>query len=314
MELLRHTEAVLALPSIAVIERYPFALMAGASAAVGRGDTARGDTARAEHLCARALEATSEPNDELEGRAALVRFQAALVTGDRHGLIEHLERALHHFRRLGSPYRLVHVLNVLAAIRTHGGDSAAATDAAREALVFARQTGNPGLTSGSLAGLAFVLADSEPERSRELIAESLELNHHLAATVVDELALVLTIVASAMLGERNQVMRLSARAFDCGLTGITPLSSCLECAAEALAAGEPAVAAVVHGYLDAWAPHLTERQPHLTFRQRATAVIDAQLDVKHVIELHAQGAAMTLNQATAHALEAIERVMPDATH
>ena len=259
------------------------------------------------------VEATSEPNDELEGRAALVRFQAALVTGDRHGLIEHLERALHHFRRLGSPYRLVYVLNVVSAIRIHGGDRAAGTDAAREALVFARQTGNPGLTSGSLAGLAYVLADSEPDRSRELIAESLELNHHLAATVVDELALVLTIVASAMLGERNQVMRLSARAFDCGLTGITPLSSCLESAAEALAAEEPAGAAVLHGYLDAHVPHLARGEPHPGF-QRATAAIDAQLDAGHVIELHAQGAAMTLDQATAHALEAIERVLPDAIH
>jgi hypothetical protein len=47
-----------------------------------------------------------------------------------------------------------------------------------------------------------------------LVAESSELNNELDGQVVDELALVLTVTALVMLGERAQVRRLSARGFD----------------------------------------------------------------------------------------------------
>jgi hypothetical protein len=242
----------------------------------------------------------------------VVRFNLALRTGDPTGTIEHLEHAVRHFRRCASPHLLVRTLGVVAAIRADGRHVAAA-DAASEALTVARQTGNPGLTSSALAGLAYALANSEPERSRALIAESLELNNQLAATVVDELALVLTIMTCAMLGERDQVLRLSACAFDGALTGITALAPCLEAAAEALAGEAPDAAAVLHGYVDAFASFLTQRRPHATFRQRATASIDAQLDPERVIELRAYGAAMTQDEASRYALDAITRILKDET-
>ncbi len=305
---LHNAEAVLALPSVHTIERYPFALMAGAlTAMVG------GNNARAEQLCTQALAAASEPNDELEGQGAFVRFNLALRTGDPRGTIEYLEQAVRHFRGCTSPHLLVRTLGVFAAIRAGGRNVAAATDAAREALTVARRTGNPGLTSSALAGLAYVLANSEPERSRALIAETLELNNQLPATVVDELALVLTIMTCAMLGERDQVLRLSARAFDGALTGITALPPCLEAAAEALAGEAPDAAAVLHGYVDAFASYVTQRQPHATFRQRATAAIDARLDAVHVIELRAHGAAMTQDEASTYALDVITRILKDQT-
>ena len=214
-----------------------------------------------------------------------------------------------HFRRLTDPHQVVRQLCVLAAIRSSERNPDTVIGYAREALTLARQTGNPGLTSGALAVLAYVLADSEPERSRALIAESLELSNQLGVVVIDELALVLTITASAMLGERDQVLELSARGFDGGITGIIGLAPSLESSAEAMASESPAASAVIHGYLDAWSPHVSEREPHSRFRQRATAAIDAQLDAPRVIDLHAQGAAMTSDQITAFALAAITRVL-----
>jgi predicted ATPase len=307
--LLRNAEAVLELPSIHTIPRYPFALMAGALAALFHGNYDR-----AEQLCAQALAAVDRPDDELEGRTAFVRSNIARLSGDPSRAIEYQERALRYFRRFAGPYHLVRVLNVLAAMRTGVGYSAKAADEAREALNLARQIGNPGLTSGALVGLAYVLANVEPQRSRALIAESLERNDRLGGIAVDEFALVLTIGASAMLGERDQVLRLAARALDRGLSAVIRLVPCLESTANALAAEAPAAAAVLHGSVDALAPHHLQSEPHRTFRERATAVIHAQLDADRVVELHAQGGAMTQTEVAAYAIDAIARVLRDESH
>ena len=261
--LLRDAEAVLELPGIHTIPRYPFALMAGALAALFQGRFSR-----AEELCADALRAAQHPTDELEGRLAVVRANIARFARESSMTIEHQERAVRHFRRSADPYQLVRVLNVLAALRTNDGDFAKATDEASEALSLARQIGNPGLTSGALAGLAFVLANVEPERSRALIVESLELNNRLGG--VDEFALVLTMGASAMLGERDQVLRLAARALDRGLSAVTRLVPCLEHTANALSAEAPAAAAVLHGNVDALIPHHIQNELNRTLRERAT--------------------------------------------
>lgn len=184
--LLRDAEAVLALPSIHTIPRYPFALMEGALAALFQGSYRRD-----EELCAETLRAAQHPSDEVESRTAFVRANIARFSGEPSRAIEHQERALRHVRRSADPYQLVRVLNVLAAQRRNDGDFAKAVDEASEALNLARQIGNPGLTSGALAGLAYVLANFEPERSRALIVDSLEINNRLGG--VDEFALVLTL-------------------------------------------------------------------------------------------------------------------------
>ncbi|MEO5838483.1 MAG: BTAD domain-containing putative transcriptional regulator [Acidimicrobiales bacterium] len=307
--LLREAEAVLELPSIRTIERYPFALMAGALAAVSHGIWER-----AEQLCGKVLAATREPNDELAGWTATAQMNIARAAGDQRLAIEHQERALYHFRRVADPHHLVRVLMVLAVQRAGTGDSGIGADEAREALSIARQTGNPGLTSCALGGLAYVLADSEAERTRALIAKSLELNETLGGIVVDELALVFTIVASGILGERDQALRLSARALDRGLTAISRHCACLEVTAEALASEAPAAAAVLHGHLDTLDRHVGHgrgNRVHVTLRQRTTAVIDAQLDAALVSGLRTQGASMSEGEAAAYALDAIARVLKE---
>ena len=73
--LLRDAEAVLELPGIETIERYPFVLAAAGGAAVFHGMFDR-----AEQLCQEALDAAGEPNDELAG-FAFMRTRHALSTG-----------------------------------------------------------------------------------------------------------------------------------------------------------------------------------------------------------------------------------------
>ena len=212
--LLRDAEAVLDLPGIETSERYPFVL-----AAAGGAAALHGMFERAEQLCQEALDAGGESSDELAGFAFFVRAIALHGLGDLSRAVQDLERSVSAHRRFGDPFMLAFSLGVLASFRSSSGDSAAvAADEAREALVLARQTGNPGLISNALAMLALVIIGTEPEQSRTLITESLELNDALGDIVVDENALVVAFLVSALLGEREQALRLTARGLDRGFS------------------------------------------------------------------------------------------------
>ena len=96
-------------------------------------------------------------------------------------------------------------------------------------------------------------------------------------------------------------------ALDHGLSLLVARCACLEATAEAVAPDAAHVAAVLHGAIDALVPGLAEADPQATLRERATAAIHAQLDAARVNELRGQGAAMTEDQATEYALDAIAR-------
>jgi predicted ATPase/class 3 adenylate cyclase len=304
--LLSDAEAVLDLPSIDTIARYPLALAAAGNAAYFHG---RLD--RAEQLCQEALDAASVPSDELAAFTFVLRGRVAYSHGDANRAVEYLERAVSSSRRVGDLPMLVSCLDGLAAWRTNSGDAAGAADAGREALALARQTGNPGLTSQALGALARALVRPDPEQSRTLIAESLELNDALGDIVVDENALVMVVMASAELGERDHVLRLSARALHHRLSLLVAVCACLEATAEAVAHNEPDTAAVLHGAIDSLVPGLAQADPQSTLRERATAAIHPGLDAARMSELRAQGAAMTEDQATEYALDAIARKLSD---
>ena len=168
---------------------------------------------RAEQLCRQALDAASVPSDELAAFIFRVRSRVAYSLGDVSRAVEYLEQRgeLTSAASAICPCSSIS-LDGLAAWRANIGDPAGAADAGREALALARQTGNPGLTSQALGALARALVRPDPEQSRTLIAESLELNDALGGIVVDENALSMVVMASAQLGERDAVLRLSARA------------------------------------------------------------------------------------------------------
>ena len=77
--------------------------------------------------------------------------------------------------------------------------------------------------SVALAVLALILVGTEPEQSRTLIAESIEINDALGDIVVDENTLVVAFMVSALLGERDQALRLTARGLDRGISMLVDL-------------------------------------------------------------------------------------------
>jgi predicted ATPase/class 3 adenylate cyclase len=307
--LLPGAEAVLELPGIHAIESHPSVLAAAAGAAMFHG---RFD--RAEDLCQEALDAVSESSDELAGFAFLVRANAAYGLGDVDRAVAYMEQSVSFHRRSGDRFMLGFSLGGLASFRSMRRDSAGMAAAeAREAVSLARAIGGPGLELGSLACLAIVLVNTDPEQSRTLIAQSVALQDALGAVVLNENALVMAFIVSALLGEREQALRLAARGLDRGLSMLTTYCLSLETTAEALASDEPHVAAVLHGAVDKFVPGLPQIEPDTTLRERATAVISTQLDAARVSELRGQGAAMTEDDATAYALDAIARAQRRAS-
>ena len=114
-------------------------------------------------------------------------------------------------------------------------------------------------------------------------------------------------LVSALLGERDQALRLTARGLDRGFSMLVIYCACLEATAQTLAPEQPDVAATLHGTIDQLIPSLARAEPYRALRKRATEAINTQLDAARISELRARGAAMTEDQATAYALEAIAR-------
>jgi predicted ATPase len=306
--LLPDADAVLELPGIETIERYPFVLANAGAAAVFHG---RFD--RAVQLCQEALDAAREPSDELAGLAFFVRANALYGLGDLSGAVQSAEHSVNSYRRVGDPFLLGFSLGTLASFRSGSRDffAGVAADEAREALALARHTGYPGGISGALAVLAIVLVGTDPEQSRRLIAESLELTDALGVIVLDEPTLVVTFLVSALLGERDQALRLTAHGLDRGFPMLVLYCACLETTAQTLAPEQPHVAATLHGTIDTLMPSLAHTEPYRALRKRATEAINTQLDAARVGELRARGSAMTEDQATAYAVDAIARALGD---
>ena len=111
--LLRDAEAILELPGIETIERYPFVLMVAGAAAVFHGMFER-----AEQLLQEALDAAGEPNDELASLAFIGRAIIRGGLGDVTGAVRYMERSVSAHRRLGDPSMLGFSLGLLASFRS----------------------------------------------------------------------------------------------------------------------------------------------------------------------------------------------------
>ncbi len=298
---LRDAEAVLELPGIETIELYPFVLAAAAGSALFHGLFDRAD-----QLCQEALDASDGASDELAGVALLTRANARYGLGDMTGAMQGAEGAVNACRRFGDPYLLAFSLSFLANMRPRGSTDLGVDDA-REALALAREIGAPGVISGGLATLAIVLLGTDPEQSRTLIAESIALHDALGPVVVNENALVMQILVSAVLGNREQTLRLAARGLDRGFSMLVTSCACLEATAETLSHEQPDVAVTLQGTVDALVPSLAHAEPYRALRKRASVEINTHIDTARINELRAQGAALTEDKAMAYALDAIAR-------
>ncbi len=302
--MLRDAEEILEMPSITSIERYPFAVAAAAAAALFPGALDR-----AEQLCQRSLDAAGDPSDDLLAVILIIQGNIAYGKGDDSRAIDLLAQAANCYRRVGDTFMVSFCLCAVSIWRSFTGDVVVAASEGREALALARSIGNPGSISQALGGLALILVGTEPDQSRAYIAESLALNDALGATVVDENALSMVLLASALLGDRDDALTQCARALRHGLSLVVALCACLEALADTLADEAPDVAVVLHGAIDALLPGFVEAELNMMLRDRASAAIHGQLDAARVADLRAQGAAMTEDQATAYALDAIGRAI-----
>ncbi len=140
---------------------------------------------------------------------------------------------------------------------------------------------------------------TEPEQSRIHIAESLALNDAFGDVVVDENALSMVLMASAVLGDRDDALTQCARALRHGLSLLVAVCACLEVTADMLADGAPDVAVVLHGAIDALLPGFEQGELNATLRHRAKAAIDIPNSMPQASPTCvARGAAMTEDQAT----------------
>ena len=239
----------------------------------------------------------------------MTRGNAAYGKGDVSRAVELISQGASCHRRNGDTFMLAFCLCAVSIFRTFAGDGAVAAAEGREALELARSTGNPGSISQALGALAIGLAPTEPEQSRSYIAESLALNDALGTAVVDENALSMVLMASAVLGDRDDALTQCARALRHGLSLVVAMCACLEATADTLADEAPEVAVVLHGAIDALLPGFVQGELNATLRHRANATIITQLDAASVAELRRRGAAMTEDEATAYALDAIGRAI-----
>ena len=200
--MLRDAESILALPSIQSIERYPSALAAAACRACS---TAR--SSAAEQLCQQALDAAGEPSDELLALILLTRGNIAY--GTRRPAPR--DRVTWNRRRTptGGPATRSCWPSACVPSRSGGASRATSRSPRGRGTRPSRSRARPAIRAPSaqaLGALAMGLAPTEPEQSRSFIAESLALNDALGGAVVDENALSMVLMASAVLGERDAAL------------------------------------------------------------------------------------------------------------
>ena len=250
-----------------------------------------------------------EPTDELLGLVLMTRGNAAYGKGDVSRAVELISQAASCHRRDGDTFMLAFCLCAVSIFRTFTGD---ATSRRRRDGRPSSWRARPAIQDRSVRRSVRSqsgLAPTEPEQSRSYIAESLALNDALGTAVVDENALSMVLMASAVLDDRDAALTQCARALRHGLSLVVAMCACLEATADTLADEVPEVAVVLHGAIDALLPGFVQGELNATLRHRANATIITQLDATSVAELRRRGAAMTEDEATAYALDAIGRAI-----
>ena len=119
---------------------------------------------------------------------------------------------------------------------------------------------------------------------------------------------VVTAVVGAFVHEAEITCRAAAVVLDRGVTtNPLVLAPMLEAVASCLADRAPEHAAVVQGAVDALVPGMRDWGMYGAIREQATAEINSSVTPEMIDRLHAQGAAMTLDDTRSFVAELIER-------
>jgi predicted ATPase len=321
-------EPALALSGAAEHTGYPIGLAIAALRAAWRGDLRA-----AEQWCDEAVAAErrlgTHPDGSVDARVHSARSSVAMAVGDWLGAALYSERAAGIYRQAGRVADTARSLSGAAGCHALAGDPDAAVPLATEALALARQVAVPLLIVMCLGALANALADRDPQRARMLLRESLDIS----ATVHHESTVQLTqaVLVAAHLGESRLTLELAARDVPrLHWNGDGPqLGGILNIVAWAIAETEPDAAAVLQGAARRLAlTAVAEREPSSDkpasqtgstagsavgliseLRRDASRHLSHRLGEVRLRELRAEGEASDTDQAVAHALGTIDRVL-----
>ncbi len=291
--LLLDGEAALELPGATAQSGYPLALAVSA-----RFATNRGDMTVTEELCRGAAEANErrDPHDwRVEEVICAARSHIAFTTGAFADAARLNEQAAAIARTGGDLADTSFWLGVAAAGYLLSGDAPRAVPLAGEALMLARQIGDPGLIASGLLVVGITVAETDPEQARAYLRESRELStalgyqswidHVWAASIA---FLVNDRTATLELG--RSAIRALQRGGDHLLMGIT-----LHMIAGALAATQPEAAAMIQGAAEASVAESPILAPF-------SLIMTEALGEERARELRARGANMDWDQAVAYTL------------
>jgi len=292
--LLLDGEAALELPGAAVHPGYPLALAVSARFASGRS-VGRG----VEELCRRAAEANARqasPDWRVEEVICGARSNIAFAVGAFADVARLNERAAGLARAGGDLADTSLQLTSAAAGHLLVGDAPRAVPLAREALTLARQIGDPALIASGLLVVGAAVAETDPDRARACLRESLELSTALGYQIwVDHVRaawiafLVNDRIATLELGRRAiRALQLGGDRFLMG-----PV---LQMIAGTLAATQPEAAAIIQGASEAYAVALP------TIARPISLIVTEALGEERAGELRARGADMDWDQAVAYTL------------
>jgi predicted ATPase len=286
--------------------RYPLMLAFAAMHAFGRGNV---DDMR--RYCEDALAAEARLGCEASVSVAAARSMVGTAAGDVDELIEYRDRAVAICRARQDYRRLAfNLANSALGRALDGKDMARAVAEIDEALSVAQQVAAPRI--GVVQGFAaFVLADVQPERARELMraAMAAKASNRIPGPIESMLGDV-----AERLGDRRQALELFAQ----GLEGHHWLGQpelvgrALRRIGLLLVDNDPQTAAILIGAAaqGSRAINLTQRaQDH---HARGIAELGAALGADRFRELQAAGAAMDEHDAVELARTAVARALSSA--
>jgi len=252
-----------------------------------------------EELCHRAAEANERrdpPDWRVEEVICAARSNIAFAVGAFADVARLNERAAGLARAGGDLADTSLQLTSAAAGHLLVGDAPRAVPLAREALTLARQIGDPALIASGLLVVGAAVAETDPDRARACLRESLELSTALGYQIwVDHVRaawiafLVNDRIATLELGRRAiRALQLGGDRFLMG-----PV---LQMIAGTLAATQPEAAAIIQGASEAYAVALP------TIARPISLIVTEALGEERAGELRARGADMDWDQAVAYTL------------
>jgi predicted ATPase/class 3 adenylate cyclase len=292
--LLLDGEAALKLPGAAKHPGYPLALAVSAVFASGRS-VGEG----AEELCRRAAEANARqasPDWRVEEVICGARSNIA-VTAGAFAAAARLDEQAAAIARTGGDLADAS-LQLISAAAGHllVADAPRAVPLAREGLVLARQIGAPALIATGLLAVGATVAETDPDRARACLRESLELSTALGyQSWVDH---IWAAGIAFLLNDRTATLELGRSAIRALQWAGNRLwvGSVFHMIAGALAATQPEAAAIIQGAAKAYMVESPNFAPLISL------IVTEALGEARARELRARGADMDWDQAVAYTL------------